>query len=52
MVRREIDVTESLEDWVSEAFGDEANSRSEAYRMALAYGKRQWELEDKRAESE
>ena len=35
-----------------EAFGDVAGSRAEAYRMALAWAKREYELEDKRAEAD
>ena len=49
--REQIDVTEPLVEWVEAEFGDVANSRAEAYRMALAYAKRQWELDDKAAES-
>jgi len=52
MVKREIEVPEPLDSWVMEAFGDETTSRAEAYRFALLYAKRNWELEDKRAESE
>lgn len=52
MVKREIEVPEGLDGWVEEAFGDVATSRAEAYRMALAYAKREYELEDKRASSE
>ena len=52
MVKREIEVPEPLDQWVSDEFGDFATSRAEAYRMALAYAQRQYELEDKRAESE
>ena len=52
MVKREIEVPEPLDAWVNDEFGDVATSRAEAYRMALAYAKRQYELEDKRAESD
>jgi|GEM_PF-3544538 len=52
MVRREIEVPDELEAWVMDEFGGVATSRAEAYRMALAFAKRQRELEDKRAESD
>lgn len=51
MVRREIEVPDALETWVEEAFGDVATSRAEAFRMALAYAKREYELDDERARS-
>jgi len=52
MVKREIEVPEPLDEWVMDEFGDVATSRAEAFRFALVYAKRQYELEDKRAESD
>jgi hypothetical protein len=50
--RRDLDIPEPTEEWVEDVFGDVTKSRAEAYRMALAFAKREWELQDKRAESD